>query len=83
MASSVARSLLIEFLFSLIGFPHRDDPRRIASRCMHNDHHVSSQLSQGDQTSLTIFAAVVFEGETFTGKDDPRILEAQAVLVSI
>jgi hypothetical protein len=46
-------------LFSVIGFPHRNDVASLATLRPHHDHHAAGQTTHRDHTDLSIVEPII------------------------
>src|ERR1035437_4390782 len=83
MRSIRDRSLLIDFLFTSVPFPHGDDARSLIARCVGHDNQPSGQQTQSDQPFFPVLETVIFERDARPGKHLCGILEGQAMLGEI
>src|ERR1035437_4904237 len=83
MRSILAKSLLIDFLFTSVPFPHGDDARSLIARSVGHDNQPSGQQTQSDKPFFPVLETVILERDARSGKHLCGILEAQAVLCEI
>jgi len=69
MRSTLAKSLLIDFLLTSICLSHGDNPRDVvAAWRVGNDNHSTGEQAQGDKPFLSIIEAAVYEGNAWSGQ---------------
>jgi hypothetical protein len=65
MPSTLAKSLLIDFLLASISLSHADNARDIvAARHMGDNSYSTGEPAQGDELFLPIIETVIYEGDT-------------------
>src|SRR5437879_10381611 len=82
MRSTLAKSLLIDFLLTPIRLPHGDDAGCFAVRRMGNDDHPSSEHAQGDKPFLSIVEAAILEGNASFVKHLLGIFDVRPIVSS-
>src|SRR5690242_18361702 len=81
MRSILAKSLLIDLLFTSICLSHGDDARHAATaRRVSNDDYSTGEQAQGDKPFLSIIEAVIHEGHARPAKHLFSIGKIQAML---
>ncbi len=84
MGSTLAKSLLIDFLFTSICLSHRDNPRDTFAPWRVGNHDYSTgQQTQGDEPFLTIIETVIYEGDATTAEHLFSVREIQPVLSEV
>ena len=70
MRSTLAKSLLIDFLFTSICLPHGDNPRDVvAAWRVGNDDYSTGEQAQGDKPFLSIIETAIYERDARPGQD--------------
>src|ERR1022692_2841575 len=83
MRSILAKSLLIDFLFTPIRLSHGDNARYVAARGMGYEDHPAIERAQGDKPFLSIVEAAILEGDTRPIEYLLGVHEIQAVLSEV
>jgi hypothetical protein len=60
MRSILAKSLLIDFLFTPVSLSHGNDARSLVARRMGDDNQTSGQQAQSDEPFFPVSEAVIF-----------------------